>query len=647
MRTSLLVVVSALAAAGCHNATDPAPNGPTSVADQDALWKLAPEGAVVGVVASARALSQLESAYGEVLATLQQIPELKSVVDGELATELKKAIGTDTLTLAALGLSPGHGGAFFMRLDQRGVLVIPVADRDKFLQVSHGKKGSDVDTVGEKDLQCKTRDGLYTCVSDAGMWPLIGKGSFDIGAAGARGEIEFVGKDLPAGSSTMSFAIVEQHARGAVTWRGKVMGVPLPPSYAGPAIAPRTEGERTTGFATISVKDALKHLPSLDGGGIPGVDLNAIVASIQDPITVTSQSTTIDLRVPLSDPAPMKSLLDKCALFGAAIGAKVVDGACEITTPQLPNIPIDIWIDGNALRVGQKHAKPGVAVPQTALAKELEDNTWSYAFYGRGSVLAAGDALLASWKQAQDVLRSADGDSHNFVRDMVRAMLVFNEMGIGVKVDGSTVSFVFGVRTMWSNDDDVVAKLVAMNPDDIVNGKGAADAKGFAKGPLAEDIKAGAPGLMAPVAVVGALAAIAIPAFMDYMKKSKQNEATLQLNKIGKAAKRYYGENSKYPIGDGAITSATTCCGQPNNRCAPPATEMMKKDPVWSALEFEINEPTQYRYRYHSADGKSAVVEAIGDLDCDGTEATYRLDIGVTSAGNPQLNLTPPASGVF
>ena len=43
--------------------------------------------------------------------------------------------------------------------------------------------------------------------------------------------------------------------------------------------------------------------------------------------------------------------------------------------------------------------------------------------------------------------------------------------------------------------------------------------------------------LMVVVAIIGILAAIAIPSFMDYMKRSKKVEATLQLNKIGKAAK--------------------------------------------------------------------------------------------------------------
>ena len=52
--------------------------------------------------------------------------------------------------------------------------------------------------------------------------------------------------------------------------------------------------------------------------------------------------------------------------------------------------------------------------------------------------------------------------------------------------------------------------------------------------------------LMIVVAIIGILAAVAIPAFMDYMKRSKKTEASLQLNKIGKNSKRAYMENSTY-----------------------------------------------------------------------------------------------------
>ena len=52
--------------------------------------------------------------------------------------------------------------------------------------------------------------------------------------------------------------------------------------------------------------------------------------------------------------------------------------------------------------------------------------------------------------------------------------------------------------------------------------------------------------LMIVVAIIGILAIVAVPNFMDYIKRSKKTEANLQLDKIGKAAKRVYSETSSY-----------------------------------------------------------------------------------------------------
>jgi prepilin-type N-terminal cleavage/methylation domain-containing protein len=51
--------------------------------------------------------------------------------------------------------------------------------------------------------------------------------------------------------------------------------------------------------------------------------------------------------------------------------------------------------------------------------------------------------------------------------------------------------------------------------------------------------------LMIVVAIIGILAAVAIPAFMDYMKKGKQSEAQLQLNKIMKNQKAAFNTDSR------------------------------------------------------------------------------------------------------
>ena len=74
--------------------------------------------------------------------------------------------------------------------------------------------------------------------------------------------------------------------------------------------------------------------------------------------------------------------------------------------------------------------------------------------------------------------------------------------------------------------------------------------------------------LMIVVAIIGILAAVAIPAFMDYMKKSKKTEASLQLNKLAKNLKVYYRVNGALPKGDAPLTPADSCCGGPSGKCA-------------------------------------------------------------------------------
>jgi hypothetical protein len=140
--------------------------------------------------------------------------------------------------------------------------------------------------------------------------------------------------------------------------------------------------------------------------------------------------------------------------------------------------------------------------------------------------------------------------------------------------------------------------------------------------------------------------AIAVPAFHDYMKKSKQTEAGEQLNRLGKRAKIAFGENGEFPKGAASLTPSADCCGQPKNECATTAADW-NSNPVWQALGFEVDGPMHYRYDYSSTDGKSFVAHAVGDLDCDGVPATYELDGTVDASGMPSVLLIKPASGTY
>ncbi|HVK84092.1 MAG TPA: hypothetical protein VM513_08290 [Kofleriaceae bacterium] len=158
------------------------------------------------------------------------------------------------------------------------------------------------------------------------------------------------------------------------------------------------------------------------------------------------------------------------------------------------------------------------------------------------------------------------------------------------------------------------------------------------------DLAAGGGGeMMTVVSVVGILSAVAIPAFMSYMKKSKVSETALQLNKLGKNLKVVYAESSTFPVGDAPLTPAESCCNGPNHKCAGDPSAWIQI-PMWRELDFLIDEPHLFQYRYHS-DGKTAVVEAIGDLDCDGNTITYRLE-ATSDNGMPRVQITEPAPGM-
>ena len=155
--------------------------------------------------------------------------------------------------------------------------------------------------------------------------------------------------------------------------------------------------------------------------------------------------------------------------------------------------------------------------------------------------------------------------------------------------------------------------------------------------------------LMIVVAIIGILAAVAIPAFMDYVKRSKRSEAALQLNKIGKNAKRAYMESSRYVIGIAPTTPAQPggggCCGGMGasgnnpNHCAPDPVGF--SDAVWMALDFRIDEDSLFYYDYNGT-ATAYTAWATGDLDCDGTQITYVLS-GTAANGEPAYSLSEPA----
>lgn len=158
--------------------------------------------------------------------------------------------------------------------------------------------------------------------------------------------------------------------------------------------------------------------------------------------------------------------------------------------------------------------------------------------------------------------------------------------------------------------------------------------------------------LMIVVAIIGILAAVAIPAFVKYLRKSKTVEATEGLDKLKVGATQYFQADhydsagniapKSFPTSGAATTApATACCGQATAPKCTPATADWAGSP-WHELHFGLTDPHYYQWGWDTANTSSAAVytaRALGDLDCDGTASEFKIlgtidtEGGVTAKG--------------
>ena len=140
--------------------------------------------------------------------------------------------------------------------------------------------------------------------------------------------------------------------------------------------------------------------------------------------------------------------------------------------------------------------------------------------------------------------------------------------------------------------------------------------------------------LMIVVAILGILAALAIPAFIGYVRRSKTSEATGNLNSYFKSAASYYsGERTEQGI---SATSSAYCTV--GNEARSPGTPNQNKQKFTiggnaDALGFSIADYVYFGYGISDASsGCSKLANqnlytffANGDLDGDGTFSTFEL----------------------
>src|SRR3954467_10525235 len=148
------LVAAVVVVGGCKKeAAPPAPGGPASTAELDALWKLAPADAQFGIVASPHALVMTQHAWDDIMKFIAATPDLAPVL-AEIRAELTAELGTADLQWSAIGWTDTKGAAAFELEDKKLLLVLPVVDEAKWKAVRAQQKHPD-------KLTCQQTHGVY------------------------------------------------------------------------------------------------------------------------------------------------------------------------------------------------------------------------------------------------------------------------------------------------------------------------------------------------------------------------------------------------------------------------------------------------------------------------------------------------------
>lgn len=193
--------------------------------------------------------------------------------------------------------------------------------------------------------------------------------------------------------------------------------------------------------------------------------------------------------------------------------------------------------------------------------------------------------------------------------------------------------------------------------------------------------------LMIVVAILGILAAIAVPALTKYIRRAKTSESRVQIAKLFDATVTFFNEEHvgrgsvaligaggglsavaphRCPHQSGQTTGATQaeltpalgvdCNLGPGGRCVPAVgaggagyyeMTLWTDNPVWNSLNFQMEQAHYFHYNFQASNAASGygecqfTAQAFADLDNDGIYSTFER------AGAADRNGVNAAAGLY
>lgn len=138
--------------------------------------------------------------------------------------------------------------------------------------------------------------------------------------------------------------------------------------------------------------------------------------------------------------------------------------------------------------------------------------------------------------------------------------------------------------------------------------------------------------LMIVVVILGILAAVAIPAFSRYVKRSKTSEATENINAIYNGQITYYNRSSELAGNPQAQFMGTTA--QPSGTAGTAKRTGTWTGTDWTSIGYASDKAMYYTYQTTvggTGSSAAATITANGNLDGDSSSSTFTRTISIAS----------------